>query len=126
MIGLDTNVLVRYLTQDDAAQARKADALIGGAVARGATILTQAGKLLHGVLHSGGRKLTPAYLLAPVEPVPFAGDEQDGHRDATVLRPVQQLVAVVRRLRGLRIGFRGGRHLVPRRPRLRQGVRARQ
>ena len=34
MIGLDTNVLVRYLTQDDAAQARKADALINGAVAR--------------------------------------------------------------------------------------------
>ncbi|HEV7919862.1 MAG TPA: type II toxin-antitoxin system VapC family toxin [Thermoanaerobaculia bacterium] len=28
MIGLDTNVLVRYLTQDDAAQARAADALI--------------------------------------------------------------------------------------------------
>ena len=34
MIGLDTNVLVRYLTQDDATQARKADALISGAVAR--------------------------------------------------------------------------------------------
>jgi predicted nucleic-acid-binding protein len=28
MIGLDTNVLVRYLTQDDAVQARKASALI--------------------------------------------------------------------------------------------------
>jgi len=28
MIGLDTNVLVRYLTQDDAAQSRKASALI--------------------------------------------------------------------------------------------------
>lgn len=35
MIGLDTNVLVRYLTQDDATQARKAGALIAGAVARG-------------------------------------------------------------------------------------------
>ena len=34
MIGLDTNVLVRYLTQDDAAQARKADAVINDAVAR--------------------------------------------------------------------------------------------
>ena len=34
MIGLDTNVLVRYLTQDDAAQARKAEATIDGAVAR--------------------------------------------------------------------------------------------
>jgi predicted nucleic-acid-binding protein len=35
MIGLDTNVLVRYLTQDDAAQARRASALVAGAVARG-------------------------------------------------------------------------------------------
>lgn len=35
MIGLDTNVLVRYLTQDDAAQARRADAVIASAVARG-------------------------------------------------------------------------------------------
>ena len=35
MIGLDTNVLVRYLTQDDEGQAGKADAVIGGAVARG-------------------------------------------------------------------------------------------
>lgn len=35
MIGLDTNVLVRYLTQDDAAQARRADTVIAGAVARG-------------------------------------------------------------------------------------------
>jgi predicted nucleic-acid-binding protein len=34
VIGLDTNVLVRYLTQDDVAQARKADAVINGAVAR--------------------------------------------------------------------------------------------
>lgn len=34
MIGLDTNVLVRYLTQDDVAQSRKADALIGEAAAR--------------------------------------------------------------------------------------------
>jgi predicted nucleic-acid-binding protein len=33
MIGLDTNVLVRYLTQDDAAQAKKANALVAEAVA---------------------------------------------------------------------------------------------
>ncbi len=31
MIGIDTNVLVRYLTQDDTAQARRVDALIAGA-----------------------------------------------------------------------------------------------
>jgi len=35
MIGLDTNVLVRYLTQDDAAQARRANALVAGAVGKG-------------------------------------------------------------------------------------------
>ena len=35
MTGLDTNVLVRYLTQDDAAQARRANALLADAVARG-------------------------------------------------------------------------------------------
>ena len=34
MIGLDTNVLVRYLVQDDPAQARKASALIDRAAAR--------------------------------------------------------------------------------------------
>jgi predicted nucleic-acid-binding protein len=33
MIGLDTNVLVRYLTQDEPAQAKRANALIADAVA---------------------------------------------------------------------------------------------
>jgi predicted nucleic-acid-binding protein len=33
--GLDTNVLVRYLTQDDAAQARRANALLADATAKG-------------------------------------------------------------------------------------------
>ena len=35
MIGLDTNVLVRYLTQDDAVQARVASAAIEAAAGRG-------------------------------------------------------------------------------------------
>ena len=35
MIGLDTNVVVRYLVQDDPTQSRKATALIEGAIARG-------------------------------------------------------------------------------------------
>jgi predicted nucleic-acid-binding protein len=35
MTGLDTNVLVRYLTQDDPAQSRKANSLIDGAVRKG-------------------------------------------------------------------------------------------
>jgi predicted nucleic-acid-binding protein len=35
MTALDTNVLVRYLTQDDASQARKASALIERAIADG-------------------------------------------------------------------------------------------
>ncbi len=35
MRGLDTNVLVRYLTQDDPVQSRKATALIEGAAGQG-------------------------------------------------------------------------------------------
>ncbi len=35
MIGLDTNVLVRYLVQDDPGQARQAAAAIDGAAGRG-------------------------------------------------------------------------------------------
>lgn len=35
MIGLDTNVLVRYLMEDDEDQARRAEALIDGAADRG-------------------------------------------------------------------------------------------
>lgn len=35
MIGLDTNVLVRYLTQDDPAQSRRANRFIADAVDRG-------------------------------------------------------------------------------------------
>ncbi len=35
MIGLDTNILVRYLTQDDAGQARRANRLIAEAVEDG-------------------------------------------------------------------------------------------
>ena len=34
MIGLDTNVLVRYLVQDDPTQTRQANALIDRAAAR--------------------------------------------------------------------------------------------
>ena len=39
MTGLDTNVLVRYLTQDEPAQARKAAAVIEQAVAKGEKLL---------------------------------------------------------------------------------------
>ena len=35
MIGLDTNVLVRYLTQDDPAQARRANAVVAAALEKG-------------------------------------------------------------------------------------------
>lgn len=35
MTGLDTNVLVRYLTQDDPRQAREANALISGTLEKG-------------------------------------------------------------------------------------------
>jgi predicted nucleic-acid-binding protein len=35
VIGLDTNVLVRYLTQDDRVQARRANAVVGAALEKG-------------------------------------------------------------------------------------------
>ena len=35
MIGLDTNVLVRYLTQDDPLQARRANAVVASALEKG-------------------------------------------------------------------------------------------
>jgi len=35
VIGLDTNVLVRYLTQDDPAQARRANAVVAAALEKG-------------------------------------------------------------------------------------------
>jgi predicted nucleic-acid-binding protein len=38
VIGIDTNVLVRYLTQDDAAQARRVDAFVSEAVEAGTAL----------------------------------------------------------------------------------------
>jgi predicted nucleic-acid-binding protein len=35
MIGLDTNVLVRYLTQDDPAQSRRANAVVAAEIEKG-------------------------------------------------------------------------------------------
>ena len=45
MIGLDTNVLVRYLTRDDPAQYAKAAAFIHGATDRGEQFLVNAAVL---------------------------------------------------------------------------------
>jgi predicted nucleic-acid-binding protein len=45
MIGLDTNVLVRYLTRDDAVQYAKAAAFIDAAVARGEQFVVNAAVL---------------------------------------------------------------------------------
>lgn len=42
MIGLDTNVLVRYLTQDDARQARQASAVIEEAIRTGEPLFLNA------------------------------------------------------------------------------------
>ena len=41
MVGLDTNVLVRYITQDDPRQAKMAERAIEKAVAGGAKVLIQ-------------------------------------------------------------------------------------
>ena len=38
MIGVDTNILVRYLTQDDAIQARKVDSFLDAAIENGSLL----------------------------------------------------------------------------------------
>lgn len=59
MKGLDTNVLVRYLTQDDAAQARRANAFIAGELASGvrcfigSVVLCELVWVLHGAYGLG-------------------------------------------------------------------------
>jgi predicted nucleic-acid-binding protein len=66
MIGLDTNVLVRYLVQDDAAQARAAAATIEGAASRGDGLFLAAVTLceLVWVLESAYERPRPAIAAA--------------------------------------------------------------
>lgn len=87
MRGLDTNVLVRYLTQDDAPQARKANALIDGAAAREERLHVEALALCELVwVLRGAYKLNRATIVNALEVVLDAGqfviDDRDLLREA--------------------------------------------
>jgi predicted nucleic-acid-binding protein len=88
MKGLDTNVLVRYLTQDDRAQSRKASALIDGALASGERVHVDTVVLceLVWVLRSayGYDRPTVADTLGKLlEAVQASVDDRDRLREAT-------------------------------------------
>jgi predicted nucleic-acid-binding protein len=82
MIGLDTNVLVRYLTQDDPAQARRASALVAGAVAKGercclaAVVLCELVWVLRGA-YGLEKPAVVAVLEQMLSTVQFEIDEKD-------------------------------------------------
>ena len=67
MISLDTNVLVRYLVQDDAAQAKVAAAAIESAAGRGErlrlTAITLCELVWAGLLGAGVTKPLPVVIL---------------------------------------------------------------
>lgn len=82
MIGLDTNVLVRYLVQDDAAQARAAASAIEGAASRGEGLFLPAVTLceLVWVLESAYQR-PRAVIAAALEQIARTGDFTLEHAD---------------------------------------------
>jgi predicted nucleic-acid-binding protein len=68
LTGLDTNVLVRYLTQDDPRQSRRASAVVAEAVAGGerlfvsAVTLCELVRVLHGA-YTFDRRLKASALF---------------------------------------------------------------
>jgi predicted nucleic-acid-binding protein len=82
MTGLDTNVLVRYLTEDDPVQARKAGAAIASAVARGERCFVSAIVLceLAWVLR-GAYDVSKADLLTTLDRLMATSQIQIGDKD---------------------------------------------
>jgi len=88
MKGLDTNVLVRYLTQDDPSQARKANAIVDGALAAGERIHVDTVVLceLVWVLRSAygyDRATVADTLVKLIETGQLSVDDRDRLREAT-------------------------------------------
>jgi predicted nucleic-acid-binding protein len=87
MTGLDTSVLVRYLTQDDLAQARKANSLIDGAVGRGerlhldVVVLCEVVWVLRGAYGFGKPTVTEA-VAKILDAAQFSVDDRDLLREA--------------------------------------------
>jgi predicted nucleic-acid-binding protein len=87
MTGLDTNVLVRYLTQDDLAQARKANSVIDGAVASGerlhldVVVLCELVWVLRGAYRFGKETVREA-VAKILDAAQFAVEDRDLLREA--------------------------------------------
>jgi predicted nucleic-acid-binding protein len=87
MTGLDTNVLVRYLTQDDLAQARKANSLIDGAVGKGerlhldVVVLCELVCVLRGAYRFGKQTVTDA-VGKILDAAQFSIEDRDLLREA--------------------------------------------
>lgn len=86
-MGLDTNVLVRYLTQDDLAQARKANALIDGAVGKGerlhldVVVLCELVWVLRGA-YGFGKKTVAEAVQNILDAAQFSVEDRDLLREA--------------------------------------------
>ena len=87
MIGLDTNVLVRYLTQDDASQSRRVNRLIGKAKARGEAlylsviVLCETVWVLRWAYRIGKAEIVRS-LTQILETAQFSIEDPDGCREA--------------------------------------------
>lgn len=85
--GLDTNVLVRYLTQDDPIQARRANAIIDGTLAKGGrcyvsvVVLCEIVWVLRGA-YGFARKAVLLTLDRVLETSGFLVEDRDSVRDA--------------------------------------------
>jgi predicted nucleic-acid-binding protein len=87
MRGLDTNVLVRYLTQDDPRQAKRANVVIESALARGSPLHVDTSVLceLVWVLRAAyelNRATIPAALLQLIDAAQLSLDDRDLVREA--------------------------------------------
>jgi len=87
MTGLDTNVLVRYLAQDDLAQARKANSLIDAAVGKGerlhldVVVLCELVWVLRGAYRFGKQTVTDA-VGKILDAAQFSVEDRDLLREA--------------------------------------------
>lgn len=90
MIGLDTNVLVRYLTQDDAVQARRANRLIADAMKNGepmhlsAIVLCETVWVLRWAYRIGKADILRA-LTRILDTAQFSIEDPDACREALAL-----------------------------------------
>ena len=90
MIGLDTNVLVRYLTQDDPGQARRANRLITDAGSRGeplhlsTIVLCETVWVLRWAYRVGKAEILRT-LMRILETAQFSIEDPDACREALTL-----------------------------------------